>query len=151
MTDHLPTLAEAKSKARTLRADLSDRGLKISHSDALERMARVCGFRDWNTLHATIKTSIPVNWSPGGRVHGRYLSQKFSAKLVSVEPLQSGWYRLALDLDEAVDVVTFVSFTNFRRRISGVIGLAGVSRERTSDGVPQLQLDMSRRNEGAAK
>jgi hypothetical protein len=47
---------------------------------------------------------------------------------------------VSLDLDEAVDVVTFDSFSSFRKRVNGVIGKEGVSRERTSNGRPQLEL-----------
>jgi hypothetical protein len=35
---------------------------------------------------------------------------------------------VSLDLDEAVDVVTFDSFSSFRKRVNGVIGKDGVSR-----------------------
>src|SRR5262245_52195107 len=41
-----------KSMARRLRADLAERGLAVSHSDALELVAHQYGARDWNTLAA---------------------------------------------------------------------------------------------------
>ena len=75
-------------------------------------------------------------------MQGCYLSQPFEATVVAVESLRPGWFRLTLDLDEAVDVVTFDGFSNFRKRIRGVIGPAGTTRERTSDGVPHLTLDI---------
>jgi hypothetical protein len=50
---------------------------------------------------------------------------------------------VSLDLDEAVDVVTFDSFSSFRKRVNGVIGKDGVSQARTSNGRPQLELSWS--------
>jgi catechol 2,3-dioxygenase-like lactoylglutathione lyase family enzyme len=41
-----------KQMARRLRADLADRGVTISHSEALELVAHQHGARDWNTLAA---------------------------------------------------------------------------------------------------
>ena len=49
-------------------------------------------------------------------------------------------YTLTLDLEEAVDVVRFDSFSNFRKRVTGMVDAGGVSSERTSDGRPHLQL-----------
>jgi len=41
-----------KGMAKRLRADLADRGLAVSHSEALELVAHQYGVRDWNTLAA---------------------------------------------------------------------------------------------------
>ncbi|MBZ0216360.1 MAG: hypothetical protein K8F25_07405 [Fimbriimonadaceae bacterium] len=142
MNRHLPTAVEAKDHAKRLRAQLADQGTKIGHANALELVAHQYGFRDWNTFHAAIGNRPPDGWTPGGRVQGSYLSQPFEATVLAVEMLGPGWFRLALDLDEAVDVVTFDSFSNFRKRIRGIVGPAGTSRELTSDGVPHLRLDM---------
>jgi hypothetical protein len=46
---------DAKAMARTLRAALAARGLKISHSESLELIAKTLGARDWNTLSAMIR------------------------------------------------------------------------------------------------
>lgn len=61
---------------------------------------------------------------------------------MAAETPRSGWFRLVLDLDEAVDVVRFDSFSNYRKRIRAVIGPNGHSKERTSDGVPHVRLDL---------
>lgn len=142
MSHQLPTAAEAKDQAQRLRAQLADQGTHIVHGNALELVARQYGFRDWNTFHAAIGNRPPSGWTPGGRVQGSYLSQPFEATVVAVEMLRPGWFRLVLELDVAVDVVTFDSFSNFRKRIRGVVGPAGASRERTSDGIPHLQLNI---------
>ena len=48
---------DAKAMARTLREALAAKGVKISHSDALELTSRMLGERDWNTLAAAIEAS----------------------------------------------------------------------------------------------
>jgi hypothetical protein len=121
--------------------------IAISHSRALELIAAQFGFNDWNTP-ARSSSEIAAGLeqlTPGARVTGAYLGQPFSARIVGVQALTSapGSYRVSMDLDEAVDVVTFDSFSSFRKRVNGVIGKEGVSRERTSNGRPQLELSWS--------
>lgn len=142
MTLDLPTLAEAKIQAKQLRAQRAGQGTPISHAQALEGIAQRHGFRDWNAFHAAIRDLVPEGWNVGGRLSGRYLSQPFAATVLSSEQLRPGWFRLSLDLDEAVDVVRFDSFSNRRKRIRVVVGPDGRSKERTSDGVPHVQLDV---------
>jgi len=141
MTRDLPTLVEAKTLAKALRKRLAEDGRVLGHSQALERVAQDHGFRDWNGLHAAIKARQPDARSVGARVTGRYLSQPFAATILSSQCLRPGWYRLVLDLDEAVDVVRFDSFSNLRKRIRVEVGPAGHSKERTSDGRPHVALD----------
>ncbi|WP_071673490.1 glyoxalase superfamily protein [Nioella nitratireducens] len=142
MTRSLPTLAEAKAQAKRLRVKLAEDGTEIGHARSLELVAHQLGFRDWNTLHAAIGNRPPEGFAVGGRIEGRYLGQPFAATVVGVESLSPGWFRLELDLDEAVDVVTFDSFSNFRKRIRGVVGPSGLSKERTSGGQPHLELEI---------
>lgn len=144
MSDPLPSIESAKDQAKRLRARLEAEGLSVSHGKALELVARQLGYRDWNTLHAAIGNRPPVAWSVGDRVSGHYLSQPFAAEIVAVEVVRPGWFRLTLELDEPVDVVTFEGFSNFRRRVTGVVGPDGTSREKTSNGRPQLELAPSR-------
>lgn len=49
----------AKTAARTLRRDLAALGLDVSHSAALELVARQAGFRDWNTAAAAATPAAP--------------------------------------------------------------------------------------------
>lgn len=142
MTPNPPTVGQAKSEAKRLREDLAERGRTISHSQALEQIARRHGYRDWNTMRSSISDRPPPNFSKGGRVSGRYLSQPFAATVLSAEELRPGWYRLALHLDEAVDVVRFESFSNLRRRLHVEVGPMGRSQERTSDGRPHVELNL---------
>lgn len=141
MNGSLPSIAAAKEQARRLRAKLESDGTTIGHSKSLELIAHQHGYRDWNTLHAAIGNRPPVAWSVGDRVRGHYLSQPFNAEILAVEQVRPGWFRLTLDLDEAVDVVTFDSFSAFRKRVRGVVGPSGRSQEKTSNGRPQLELE----------
>ncbi len=138
----LPTLAAAKSQAKRLRDRLTSEGTAIGHGHALELVAHQHGFRDWNAFHAAIGNRPPEAFVPGGRVQGRYLGQAFYATIRAVDMLRPGWFRLELDLDDAVDVVTFDSFSNFRKRIRGTVGPSGTSRERSSAGQPHLEIEL---------
>lgn len=48
------TTDDAKSAARTLRAELAEQDIAISHSTALELVAHQLGLRDWNTACAVL-------------------------------------------------------------------------------------------------
>lgn len=141
-TPRAPTRAKAKEQAKRLRADLARQGDDITHGQALETVAHQNGFRDWNAFHAALEDGAPENWTPGGRVAGHYLSQPFQATVITSKQERPGWFRLALELDEAVDVVVFESFSNFRKRIHVVVGPDGYTFERTSDGTPHAVLKM---------
>ena len=71
-------------------------------------------------------------------MRGAYLGQPFEGCIVAAEPTRPGWFALTIDLDEAVDVVAFESFSNYRKRIRATVGPLGESREKTSDGQPHL-------------
>ena len=141
MTLQLPSIAEAKAQTASLRQELARQGTEIGHARALELVAHQHGFRDWNAFHAAIGNRPPADWTPGGRVQGSYLSQPFRATVVAATMLGDGWFRLSLELDEAVDVVSFESFSNFRKRVHCVVGPSGRTREKTSDGQPHVVLD----------
>jgi Glyoxalase superfamily protein/Clp amino terminal domain, pathogenicity island component len=51
---------DAKAMARTLRAALAAKGLKITTSESLELIAQAFGATDWNTLSATIRAQTPA-------------------------------------------------------------------------------------------
>ena len=142
----LPNLNTLKDQAKRLRTRLQAGGETVGHSRALELIAAQYGFNDWNTLHAALgNRSGPENLAPGARVTGAYLGQPCAAGVVGIQAVTSspGNYRVSLDLDEAVDVVTFDSFSSFRKRVNGVIGKDGVSHSRTSNGRPHLELNWS--------
>ncbi len=137
---NIPTIDQAKARAKALRAELTAQGREISHSAALELVAKAHGFHDWNTLHARAGNRPQPPVQVGDITAGRYLGQEFLAEVIGITALSEGRYEVELQLAEAVDVVTFDSFSNFRSRIRKVVDSAGRSFDRTSDGVPHLVL-----------
>lgn len=133
----------AKAQARTLRAELAKSGRAISHSQALERVARKNGYRDWNVMAAALKEGDNLPFTFGDRVRGLYLGHPFAGTLHRVTQLEPGWARVVIDFDVPIDVVKFASFSNFRQRVQGSVGPQGRSREMTSDGVPHLQIGLT--------
>lgn len=133
----LQCVEEAKAQAKALRRELADQGTPIRQSEALERIARQNGARDWNTLHARLSSPALRGLRPNMPVRGRYLGQDFTGRIVSVA--KAGQYRrVKIRLDHPVDTVKFDSFSNWRRTILGLIAEDGRSPEKTSDGMPQL-------------
>ena len=133
-----------KDEAKRLRASFAADGGAISHSRALELVARQHGYRDWNTAYAAAgnrPSGPPVTL--GGRAKGRYLGQHFAATVIGVEmQLSPGRWRVTLQFDEPVDVVTFDSFSAFRSRVSVTIDADGRTTEKTSNGVPHMVLEL---------
>lgn len=138
----IPGLEEAKTQAKALRSELARQGQEISHSAALELVAKAHGFHDWNTLHARAGNRPQPPVRLGDITAGRYLGQDFLAEVIGVTALSEGRYEVELQLDQALDVVTFDSFSNFRSRIRKVVDASGRSFDRTSDGAPHLVLRM---------
>ncbi|MBB2791524.1 UNVERIFIED_ORG: hypothetical protein GGD58_000357 [Rhizobium pisi] len=141
-----PGIDELKAQAKRLRQAMNDRGTALTHSAALEMIARQHGARDWNTLAALAAKPNVAAKTPlfvGAHVRGRYLNQPFTGEILSLSALPGGeLYRITIHFDEAVDVVTFESFSAFRRRVSAQIDADGVSPRKTSNGVPHLVLDL---------
>ena len=139
MTDlsNLPSTEALKQQAKRLRKQLQMSGTTISHSRSLELLAQQYGARDWNTLQALAGNRL--NLRIGDRVQGRYLGQSFWGQVRGLSLRGDGkTRRITLHFDEPVDVVRFASFSSLRQRVSGEIGWDGCSRQKTSDGVPQL-------------
>jgi len=140
----LPSIEALKAQAKRLRGRLAADGKTIGDSESLELLACQYGYRDWNTLHAAARKGPPR--SPvklGSKVCGRYLGQPFQGDVIGIKALAPpGRYRVTLHFDEAVDVVTFDSFSAFRQRVTCTIDQSGRTAEKTSDGWPHLQLDL---------
>ncbi len=138
----IPNLEELKARAKQLRAKFARQNKQISHSKALEIIAHRLGFKDWNTLHALSRGSnhsAPL--CAGNRLSGYYLHQPIKATILRVQPKDDGeHFQLVLSFDEPVDVVTFNSFSSYRRQISCIVDHKGKSEAHTSDGAPHLQL-----------
>jgi catechol 2,3-dioxygenase-like lactoylglutathione lyase family enzyme len=59
-----------KQMARRLRADLTERGVALTHSEALEIVAHQHGARDWNTLAARPAVAAATSSGPSGSSAG---------------------------------------------------------------------------------
>ena len=145
----LNSLPEAKSQAKALRDALVGQGTWISHAQALELVAHQNGARDWNTLHAKLSRAEPPTLQLNDTVKGRYLGQAFTGRIVALSTVGSN-LSISLQLDAPIDTVRFESFSNMRRRIRGVVGPDGRSLQKTSDGVPQLVINMPGRLPGSS-
>ncbi len=141
-SDQLPSVEDLKAQAKRLRTQLAVLNTPVSHSQSLELLAQQMGSRDWNTLQA--RASALSNhrppWAVGDFVRGRYMDQPCSGRILSLSSITGGRYRMTLHLDEAVDVVTFQSFSAFRQRINATVNAHGISVSKRSDGVPHLVL-----------
>ena len=132
-----------KSQAKRLRTALAAEGDFVTHCEALELIARQNGFRDWNTLCAATGPSSVERLSVGAQVAGRYLGHRFNGRLVQMSELAGGARRrVAIQLDQPIDVVRSKHFSALRRRITGVIDKSGASTEKTSDGTPHLAITL---------
>ena len=143
MNGVLPSIDALKTQAKALRRSLAGSGLDNSHSAALELVAGSFGYRDWNAIYAAVGNAPRPPVTPGQVVAGQYLSQPFLGEVTGVQALSEGRYRVVLEFEAPVDVVTFDSFSNFRSRVSKVVDGNGRSPEKTSDGVPHLVLDLN--------
>ena len=139
MTPPIHTKDQAKARARTIRADYAAKSKYISHSAALERVAAEQGYPSWNALSARLSNQPDVPLALGDRVEGFYLKQKFEGVVTAVRSMSGDVaFHITIDFDEPVDVVTFESFSAFRRRVTATVSPGGVSFSKTSDGVPHM-------------
>ncbi len=140
-TRHSPNVANLKAQARRYRASHLAQGRTLSHSRALELVARQQGFADWNTAVANCRQHpVPEKLAAGKVVQGRYLSHPFEARIVAATQLPDGQVHLTLDLDEGIDVSASSRFSAVRKRVSGTVDSTGRSAESLADGTPQLQV-----------
>ncbi len=142
MSTELPSIAALKEQAKRLRAVLAEGGHSVGHSATLEMVAKQHGFKDWNAISARARTnSIPLPFNLGDRVRGEYMAQPICGRIHAVEEMSAGeFFRLTVDFDEAVDVVTFDSFSAFRKRVTCIVDKNGLSPKKRSDGVPHMVL-----------
>ncbi len=138
------TLDDAKALAKSLRAALQAQGTAISHAQALELIARQHGAKDWNTLHARLALrNAPAALALSDRVRGCYLGQPFTGRIIGLSG-PANHRQISIRFDTPVDVVTFESFSNLRRQIKATINEHGRSHRQTSDGEPQLIVELAK-------
>ena len=131
-----PVLGAIKltAKDRLQHGLASTRG-RGAYAQLLETAAQRLGFRDWNTLNAAANASLRMaDMRPGMAVRGAYMGHGFKARIRDIKLQDDGDYEICVDLDEAIDVVVFDGFSSWRKRITTVVDVHGVSRERLSNG-----------------
>ena len=136
-----PSAHSLKSEAKALGAEREKAGESLSHGAALEVVARLHGYRDWNTARAALPDRVISPWQVGQRVKGLYLDQPFTGLLIGVQLLcnmQS--YTVTIQFDEPVNVTPTFMFAALRHRVVSTIDLHGTSRAMRGNGNPQLVL-----------
>eukprot|EP00903_Cladosiphon_okamuranus_P001131 g1129.t1 len=124
----LPSVAQLKAQAKRLKAVLAEKGQTLSHSQALELLSAQYGFKDWNTAHAVASRPNQMTLAIGDRVSGTYMKQPFEGEILALARIgPAGQYRVTLQFDEAVDVVTFDSFSAYRSRVTCLIDAEGIA------------------------
>jgi len=143
MTFSLDTLSAQtlKSEARALREDRARSGQPITHSAALEEVARTHGYRDWNTARADLPDRVAVPFQVGMRVKGFYLEQPFRGMLIGVQlALDMRHYTVIVQFDEPVNVTPDFMFAAHRQRVTATVDIRGISPALRGNGQPQMRL-----------
>jgi uncharacterized protein len=69
--DPMRDFRNAKAMAQTLREALKTKSVSLTHSESLELVATILGFRDWNVLSATIQSEVQPPANPGSTIPAR--------------------------------------------------------------------------------
>ena len=137
-------ISALKAQARRLSAAMAEDGVSVSHSRALELIARQLGERDWNTLSARLKSrsGAAQELSLGQRVRGAYLGHPFEGRVKGLREIGSAGHReVTVAFDAPIDVVSSDSFSSHRTQVSCVLDRDRRSPRKTSDGAPILTLE----------
>lgn len=130
-----PSIHTLKSEARALR----EAGNALSHSAALEQVARNHGYRDWNTARAMLPETTVVPFQVGSRVQGTYLDQPFTGTLTGVQMLgDGGHFNITVTFDEPVNVTPDFMFAALRHRVVATVDAKGVTPALRGNGNPQM-------------
>src|SRR5262249_20033600 len=66
--DPMRDFRDAKAIAQTLRVSLKAKSVSLTHSEGLELVATILGFRDWNVLSAAIQSEVQPAANPGSTI-----------------------------------------------------------------------------------
>jgi hypothetical protein len=136
-----PSAQTLKSEAKNLRESRAIAGQNLTHSAALEEVARAHGYRDWNTARAILPDRVAVPFQVGMRVRGFYLEQPFKGLLIGVQ-LSSNMQTSTVTVlfDEPVNVTPTFMFASLRHRVTATVDFKGVSLAMRGNGQPQMRL-----------
>jgi len=140
-----PSAVTLKAEARAVREDAARSDAPITHSAALEQVARRHGYRDWNNAVAALPSGAQQGLAIGQRVAGAYLKQPFTGTILALALLPDMQHiKVTVLFDEPVDVVTSELFSAFRQRVTATVDRRGISPARTSDGEPHMRVRVIR-------
>jgi len=136
-----PSIQTLKAEARTLREERAASAEPLTHSAALEEVARRHGYRDWNTASAALPERVAIPVQVGQRVKGTYLSRPFTGLVIAMKLLPDlAHFEVTVKFDTPVNVSKFASMVHERQRVTATIDVHGVSPARTSDGEPHMRV-----------
>ena len=135
-----PSISTLKSEAKALREERARAGTPLGQGQALEEVARLHGYRDWNTASATLPERIAIPVQVGERVSGTYLSRPFTGMVLGVQLMSDmRHYQVTVKFDVPVNVSKF-DWPMERQRVRATLDANGVSPAHTSDGEPHMRL-----------
>lgn len=136
-----PSAQTLKSEAKMLREQRATSGQAMTHSEALEEVARAHGYRDWNTARAALPDRVAVPFQVGMRVKGFYLEQPFTGLLIGVQLAHNMQaFTVTIQFDEPVNVTPTFMFAAYRHRVVSTVDIHGVSPALRGNGEPQMRL-----------
>ncbi len=136
-----PSAQTLKSEAKNLRDERARTGQMLTHSAALEEVARAHGYRDWNTARASLPDRVVVPFQVGMRVKGFYLEQPFKGLLIGVQLSNNmQLYTVTIQFDEPVNVTPKLMFAAHRQRVTATVDARGISPALRGNGQPQTRL-----------
>jgi hypothetical protein len=147
MTDKtIPPLTRLKDQARRMRARSDAKGDPMTQAEALEKLARMLGRRDWNTLRAEVAHTpdgAPVG--VGDKVRLRYMGVPADGKVIAVAEAAAAdgdgpLWSLEIALTAPVTIPSAEGMDLTRRRLRATVDKSGVTPARRSDGTPHLAL-----------
>lgn len=119
------TADDLKAQAKRLKEHFSAQNITLSHSEALEALAKQHGFKNWNVLSANLKPKLKIgnntpNWPTlDGKISGTYLGHTFTGTVLRINVTNMDHIRrYKIHFDAPVDVVKSKFFTNYRQRIN---------------------------------
>ena len=135
-----PSISTLKSEAKALREERARAGTPLGQGQALEEVARLHGYRDWNTASASLPDRIAIPVQVGQRVKGSYLGRPFSGLVLGMHLLPDmRHYEVTVKFDKPVNVSKF-DWPMERQRVRATLDANGVSPAHTSDGEPHMRL-----------
>jgi Glyoxalase superfamily protein len=134
--------SDYKNHARRLRDALAADGIVVSHTRALELVAKQNGARDWNTLAARPSAETGAPFAVGQKVSGTFNGTPAQGRVIGLEEtIKPDLWRVTVAFNPPVNASTSAHFAAERRRVQMVVGADGRSRRLTGTetGVMALQ------------